>query len=87
MPHHINTVVIICETNNLDREKPIDITNRLICTVTLPQLKHKKLRIAISGILPRNKGKSFRRKKLIEMNNMLKYKCSQIPNAKYLEPV
>ena len=86
MPHHINTVVIIYETDNLDRDKPSDITDRLICTVALPQLKHKKLKIVISGILPRNNGKSFRRKKLIEMN-MLKYKCSQTPNAKYLEPL
>ena len=33
--HHINTEVIICETNNLDRDKPGDITNGLICTVAL----------------------------------------------------
>ena len=32
------------------------------------------------------RGKSFRRKKLIEMNNILKYKCSQILNVIYLEP-
>ena len=40
----------------------------------------------MSGILPRNRAKSLRRKKLIETNNMLKYKCSRIPNVMYLEP-
>ena len=33
--HHINTEVIICETNNLDSDKLGDITNGLICTVAL----------------------------------------------------
>ena len=50
------------------------------------QLKHKKMTIVTSGILPRNKAKSLRRKKLIETNNMLKYKCSQMPHIIYLEP-
>ena len=50
------------------------------------QLKHKKMKIVTSGILPRNKAKSLRRKKLIETNNMLKYKCSQMPHIIYLEP-
>ena len=40
--HHTNTVVTICGTNNLDQDKSSDITNRLICAVTLLQLKHKK---------------------------------------------
>ena len=44
------------------------------------------MKIVTSGILPRNKAKSLRRKKLIETNNMLKYKCSQMPHIMYLEP-
>ena len=40
--HHTNTVVTICGINNLDQYKSSDITNRLICAVTLLQLKHKK---------------------------------------------
>ena len=60
-------------------------TNGLICAVALPELKHKKLEIVISGILPRKKAKRLRRKKLIEMSNMLKCKCSQIPNVMYLQ--
>ena len=71
IPHHTNTVIISCGRNNLDRDKPSDITNGLICTVALLHLKHKKLKIVVSGILPRNKGKSLRRKKLFETNNML----------------
>ena len=54
--------------------------------MALLQLKHKKLKIGISGILTRNKAKRLRRKKLIETNDVLKYKCSQIPNVMYLEP-
>ena len=77
IPHHTNTVVIICGTNNLDRDNTSHITNGLICAVALLQLKHKKLKIVISGILPRSKAKSFRRKKLKETNNILKYKCSK----------
>ena len=86
IPRHTNAVAIICGTNNLDRDKPSDITNGLICDVAVLQLKHEKLKIVISDILPRNNGKIFRRKKLIETNNILRYKCSQIPNVMYLEP-
>ena len=86
IPHHTNKVVIISGTSNIDRDNPSDITNGLLCAVALLQLKHKKLKTIISGILPRNKAKGFRRKKLIETNNILKYKCSQIPNVTYLEP-
>ena len=42
--------------------------------------------IVVTGSLPRNTGRSFRRKKLIEINNMLKCKYSQIRNIVYLEP-
>ena len=86
IPHHTNTVIVICGTNNLDRDKPSDITNGLICAVVFLQLKHKKSKIVISGILPRNKAKSLRRKKLIETKNMLRYEYSHIPNVMYLEP-
>ena len=86
MLHHTNTVIIICVTNNFDRDNPSDITKGLICVVTLLQLKHKKFKIVISVILPRNKAKGFRTKKLIEANNILKYKCSETPNVMYLEP-
>ena len=58
----------------LDRDNLSDITNGLICAVALLLLKHKKFKIVISGILPRNKAKNFRRKKLIETNKILKYK-------------
>ena len=51
IPRHTNTVDIICETNNLDGDKPSDITNGLICAVAVLQLKHKKLKIVISDIL------------------------------------
>ena len=48
--HHANTVVIICGTNNLDRDKLSDITNGLICVVALLQwkevIKNKFTRIA-----------------------------------------
>ena len=68
IPHHANIVAILYGTNNLDRVKPSDVTNGLICAVALPQLILKKLKIAISGILPRNKVKSLGKKKLIETN-------------------
>ena len=41
------------------------------------------MKIVTSGVLLRNKGKSYRRKQLIETNNILKYKCSQIPDVMY----
>ena len=39
----------------------------------------------VHGILPRNKGNSLRRQKLLQANNILKEKCSQVPNVAYLQ--
>ena len=83
VPHHFCIIAIICRTNKLERNKPIAITNGLICTVTLLQLKI--LKIDVSDVFQRNEGKSFSRKKLIE-TDMLNYKCSHIPNTVYLVP-
>lgn len=76
IPQHTNTVVRICGTNDLDWDKLSVITNEFICAVSLLQPKQKKLKIVVSGILPRNKGRRFGRKKLIETN-----KCSLILNV------
>ena len=82
-PHHFSIIAIIRGTKKLERNKPIAKTNGLICTVTLLQLKI--LKIDVSDVFQRNKGRSFSRKKLIE-TDMLNYKCSHIPNAVYLVP-
>lgn len=84
VPHHFSIIAIIRGTKKLERNKPIAKTNGLICTVTLLQLKI--LKIDVSDVFQRNKGRSFSKKKLIE-TDMLNYKCSHIPNAVYLVPV
>ena len=83
VPHHFSIIAIICGTKKLEWNKPIAKTNGLICTVTLLQLKI--LKIDVSDVFQRNKGRSFSRKKLIE-TDMLNYECSHIPNAVYLVP-
>ena len=83
VPHHFSIIAIICGTKKLERNKPIAKTNGLICTVTLLQLKI--LKIDVSDVFQRNKGRSFSKKKLIK-TDMLNYKCSHIPNAVYLVP-
>ena len=79
-------IVIICGTNNLNRDTPSDISNPLTWAPILILLKQKQIKIIVSGILPRNKGNNFRRQKLLQTNNMLKEKCSRIPKIAYLEP-
>ena len=50
-PHLNNTVVIICGTNNLGRDKP---RNGWMYSGAL-LYKRNKLKIVVFGILPRNK--------------------------------
>ena len=73
---------------------PCDIANALICAAILILLicaailillKQKQIKIIVHGIFPRNKGNSFSRQKLLQAN-MLKGKCSQVPNVAYLQP-
>ena len=49
-------------------------------------LKQKQIKIIVHDILPRNKGNSLRRQKLLQTNKMLKEKCNQVPNVAYLQP-
>ena len=51
-----------------------------------PLIKLKQIEIIVSCILLKNKWNSFGRQKLLETSNMLKQKCSHIPNVLYLEP-
>ena len=47
IPKHVRRVVIICRTNNLERDKPKDITNVLICAAILILWKQKQIKIIV----------------------------------------
>ena len=79
IPQHEKKIVIICGKSNLDRDRPSETANALICSAILILLKQKQIKIIVCGIFPRNKENTFRRQKLLQINSILKEKCSQIP--------
>ena len=85
IPQHVRKVAIICRTNNLERDKPSDITNVLRCNFDIIESKTNQNNCPCNGILSRSKGSSLRRQKLLQTNIMLKEKCSQVPNFAYLQ--
>ena len=51
IPQHVRKVVTICRTNNLEREKPSDITKLLICATILILLKQKQIKIIVHAMV------------------------------------
>lgn len=58
-PKNIQTIVIIRGTNNLDRGNLSDIVNGLIFSVMLQLLKHKEVKIVLSGILTKKQNRQL----------------------------
>ena len=58
-PKNIQTIVIIRGTNNLDRDNLSDIVNGLIFSVMLLLLKHKEVKIVLSGILTKKQNRQL----------------------------
>ena len=56
-PKNIQTIVIIRGTNNFDRDNLNDIVNELIFSVMLLLLKHKEVKIMLSGILTKKQNR------------------------------
>ena len=58
-PKNIQTIVIICGTNNLDKDNLSDIVNGLMFSVMLLLLKHKEVKIVLSGILTKKQNRQL----------------------------
>ena len=85
LSNSIKFVVVHCGTNNIDYNKPDDITNAIILIAEKLHLYHPTIKVILSGFLPRDTVTSLRREKIKKTNALLKERCSTISNVFYLE--
>ena len=72
----VKYVVINCGTNNLDTDNPDEISDGLICIALFFQERMKHLQVVVNGLIPRDAINTKQRKKLLEVNQLLQYKCT-----------
>ena len=73
---YLTNVIILCGTNDICIDFPYDIAQCLIDIGVCFQNWSPKIKIFISGILPRDKCYSVNRILIKEINAILKYKCA-----------
>ena len=77
-------MVINCGTNNLDTDNPDEISDGLICIALLFQKRLKHLQI--NRLIPRDATNTRRRQKLLEVNQLLRDKCTSYNSVYFLKP-
>ena len=71
----LKNVVILCGTNNINKDSPYDIAQGLIATGSVFQNQSSNPIIFICGLLPCDESFSINRLIINEVNELLKSKC------------
>ena len=85
LPETVRYAVIHCGTNNIDRDSPRNIANGVISSGLVLQEQNRKLKVIITGLIPRDIEESYRRHKIKETNKQLRRYCKQFTNFTYME--
>ena len=88
IPLNLQVASIHCGTNNLDRDNPDEIRDRIASIVYTIQEKKPNANFIVSGLLPRDEETSFRRDKIKLENQKLRKWCQsgKVRNVHYLKP-
>ena len=70
----------------MDTDNPDEISDGLICIALLFQKLLKHLQIIVNGIIPRDATNTRRRLKLLEVNQLLRDKCTSYSSVYFLKP-
>ena len=82
-------VVLICETNNTDKNIPADIVKSIKYPIQLIKCKFYNCKVIVSGILPRDFGAGIRRYKIRSVNLQIKHAVGEMNNninVTYINP-
>ena len=75
-PPRLKNVVILCGTNNINKDPPYDIVQGLIAIGSSFKNRCNNPNIFICGLLPRDEYVSVNRVIIDEINDLLSFKCS-----------
>ena len=88
IPVNVESVVIHCRTNNLDKDSPAKI-KKGITSIAYAVLKRKPcVNIIVTGLLPRGSKGSPRREQICWINEQLEHLCNKLgkKNVSFLKP-
>ena len=85
LPDSVHVVVLLCGTNNIDHDLPLDIAEAVMsCGIRLRE-RYPHLHVVIAGILPRDLNLSSRREKIRLTNEHLKHLVNNKPDFTFIE--
>ena len=88
IPKILQTAIIHCGTNNIDKNDPEDIKTAILSIAYFILEKKPQADVIITGLLPRDKEISHWRKRIQIVNKKLEnwYQGNKIGNVKFLKP-
>ena len=84
----VRYVVLICGTNNIDKNLPADIVKGIKYAIQLVKYKFYNCKVMVSGILPRDFSSGIRRNKIRLVNIQIKHTVAEMNNNNitYIDP-
>ena len=84
----VRYVVLICGTNNIDKNVPADIVKGIKYAIRLAKCKFYNCKVIVLGILPRDDNPGIRRNKIRLVNFHMKYAFGKMNNndVTYIDP-
>ena len=87
LPLSATVVVIHVGTNNVPRNKPIEIATAILQIASMIRQRNQKAKIVVTGLLPRGLYPSLMREKIVAVNHYLELLISKHDShALYLQP-
>ena len=88
IPKNLQTAIIHCGTNNIDKNDPEDIKTAILSIAYFILEKKPQADVIITGLLPRDKEISHRRKRIqiVDKKHENWYQGNKIGNVKFLKP-
>ena len=84
IPDSLRCAVIVSGVNNIDVDKPLDISHGLLSCAALMRVNHPHLHVVIPAILPRDLHVTPRRAKIRETNEILASLCLTEPDISFI---
>ena len=81
----VENALVQCGTNNVGHDSPRDIADGVLLIGLTLLKKLPKLKIIISGLLPRDHKTSVKRKDIEDVNKILKEKCASRNNILFIQ--
>ena len=86
LPSTIKNVFILCGSNNVNKDSPIEIVNGIVSIGLSFIEQYKNIQVFLSGIIPRDSAVSVKRDIIYYINHHIEFFCSNNKGFYYVNP-